>query len=181
MRVILCRSFCTYYRVPSQADMTGCVVQLRWKGKKYAQATWLRLKGRKREDSLVVVSAYLRPVSTTRKQADWQSDLAALSQDILHWQDKKMTVVVLGDFNARIGRQGTEGHMPSPVPQFGEVTKDAQGASLVEKLSKCSLFSLANRAGPEPEYTCHHTQGMSIVDYMLGPAGFLKYSSSVRH
>jgi hypothetical protein len=61
-------------------------VQLRWKGKRYAQATWLRLKGRKREDSLVVVSAYLRPVSATRTQADWQSDLAALSQDILHWQ-----------------------------------------------------------------------------------------------
>jgi hypothetical protein len=37
-------------RVPVKVEMVGCAVQLRWKGKRYAQATWLRLKGRKRED-----------------------------------------------------------------------------------------------------------------------------------
>jgi endonuclease/exonuclease/phosphatase family metal-dependent hydrolase len=101
-------------RVPVKVEMVGCSPAA-LKGKRYAQATWLR-QGRKREDSLVVVSAYLRPVSATRTQADWQSDLAALSQDILHWQQKSATVVVCGDFNARIGRQGAEANAPSPVP-----------------------------------------------------------------
>jgi hypothetical protein len=45
------------------------------------------------------------------------ADLAALSQDILHWQQKSATVVVCGDFK-RIGRQGAEANAPSPVPQF---------------------------------------------------------------
>jgi hypothetical protein len=74
-----------------KVEMVGCSPAA-LKGKRYAQAT-APPKGRKREDSLVVVSAYLRPVSATRTQADWQSDLAALSQDILHWQQKSVVCV----------------------------------------------------------------------------------------
>jgi hypothetical protein len=35
------------------------------------------------------------------------------------------------------------------------------GASLVETLSECSLFSLANRTGPDPEYTPPHARHVS--------------------
>jgi hypothetical protein len=81
-------------------------------------------------------------VSATRTQADWQSDLAALSQDILHWQQSQQRWWC-GDFNARIGRQGAEANaITSPN---SEVTKDAQGASLVETLSEC-MFSLTGQA-----------------------------------
>jgi hypothetical protein len=52
-------------------------------------------------------------------------------------------------------------------PTIREVTKDAQGASLVETLSECSLFSLANRTGPDPEYTCHRTQACQL--WTTGP------------
>jgi hypothetical protein len=55
-----------------------------------------------------------------------------------------------------------------------EVTKDAQGASLVETLSECSLFSLANRTGPDPEYLPPHARHVSCGLH-AGPAGFLKY------
>jgi hypothetical protein len=49
-----------------------------------------------------LVSAYVRPISPTRSQAEFADDLSALTVDIEHWQQKN-TVVVCGDFNARIG------------------------------------------------------------------------------
>jgi uncharacterized protein CbrC (UPF0167 family) len=42
-----------------------------------------------------------------RVAAEFADDLSALTVDIEHWQQKN-TVVVCGDFNARIGRQGAE-------------------------------------------------------------------------
>jgi uncharacterized protein CbrC (UPF0167 family) len=68
----------------------------------------------------VLVSAYVRPISPTRSQAEFADDLSALTVDIEHWQQKN-TVVVCGDFNARIGRQGAESPTNSVVPQFGEI------------------------------------------------------------
>jgi hypothetical protein len=50
----------------------------------------------------------------------------------------------------------------------------------VETLSECSLFSLANRTG-QTQNILATARSMSVVDYMLGPAGFLKYSSTMKH
>jgi hypothetical protein len=36
------------------------------------------------------VSAYVRPISPTRSQAEFADDLSALTVDIEHWQQKKM-------------------------------------------------------------------------------------------
>jgi hypothetical protein len=52
-------------------------------------------------------------------------------------------------------------------------TKDAQGASLVETLSECSLFSLANRTGPDPEYT---STARKACQLWTTCSPFLKYS-----
>jgi uncharacterized lipoprotein len=97
----------------------------------------------------VLVSAYVRPISPTRSQAEFADDLSALTVDIEHWQQKN-TVVVCGDFNARIGRQGAES-TNSVVPQFGEITRDAQGATLVDLMNTTGLYSLANRKAPRPD------------------------------
>jgi hypothetical protein len=51
----------------------------------------------------------------------------------------------------------------SVVPQFGEITRDAQGATLVDLMNTTGLYSLANRKGPETRYTCIRTQGQSVV------------------
>jgi exonuclease III len=161
-------------------DVMGCVTQLRWKGQKFDQATWVRMKSKSKQNSIVLVSAYVRPISQTRSHADFANDLVALTEDIEHWQ-RKNTVVVCGDFNARIGRQGAESPTNSVVPQFGEITRDAQGATLVDLMNTTGLFSLANRTGPETQFTCIRTQGQSVVDYFLGPANFLKFTSLVVH
>jgi uncharacterized protein CbrC (UPF0167 family) len=49
-----------------------------------------------------------------RVAAEFADDLSALTVDIEHWQQKN-TVVVCGDFNARIGRQGAESPTNSVV------------------------------------------------------------------
>jgi endonuclease/exonuclease/phosphatase family metal-dependent hydrolase len=71
----------------------------------------------------VLVSAYVRPISPTRSQAEFADDLSALTVDIEHWQQKN-TVVVCGDFNTHWA-QGAESPTNSVVPQFGE-SRDAQ-------------------------------------------------------
>ena len=161
-------------------DVMGCITQLRWKGQKFDQATWIRLKSKSKQNSIVLVSAYVRPISQTRSHVDFANDLVALTDDIECWQQRN-TVVVCGDFNARIGRQGAESSTNSVVPPFGEITRDAQGAALVDLMNTTGLFSLANRIGPETEYTCIRTQGRSVVDYLMGPANFLKFTTSVTH
>jgi exonuclease III len=161
-------------------DVMGCVTQLRWKGQKFDQATWVRMKSKSRQNSIVLVSAYVRPVSPTRSHADFAEDLNALTVDIEYWQ-RNNTVVVCGDFNARIGRQGADAPTNSVIPQFGETTRDAQGATLVDLMNTTGMFSLANRTGPDTKFTCIRTQGQSVVDYFMGPASFLKFTTSVAH
>jgi hypothetical protein len=34
------------------------------------------------------------------------------------------------------------------------------------------------QTGPETRYTCIRTQGQSVVDYLMGPASFLKFTTS---
>jgi hypothetical protein len=49
----------------------------------------------------------------------------------------------------------------------------------VDLMNTTGLYSLANRKGPETRYTCIRTQGQSVVDYLMGPASFLKFTTSV--
>jgi hypothetical protein len=100
------------------------------------------------------------------------NDLAALSQDIL-LATKSATVVVAETSTHWSPRCR---NAPSPVHN-SEVTKDAQGVWWT--LSECSLFSLANRTGQTQNILA--TAAACQLDYMLGPAGFLKYSSTMKH
>jgi hypothetical protein len=115
-------------------------------GQKFDQATWVRLKSKSRQN--LCLSAYVRPISPTRSQAEFADDLSALTVDIEHWQQKN-TVVVCGDFNARIGRQGAESPTNSVVPQF-ERSRGTSGATLVDLMNTTGC-SLANRKAPRPD------------------------------
>jgi endonuclease/exonuclease/phosphatase family metal-dependent hydrolase len=95
----------------------------------------------------VLVSAYVR-LFRRRSQAEFADDLSALTVDIEHWQQKN-TVVVCGDFNARIGRQGAESPTNSVVPQ-GEITRDARSYASGSHEHN-GLYSLANRKAPRPD------------------------------
>lgn len=162
-------------------EFIGCATQLRWKGKQYPQASWIKLKSPRKADTVIIASVYMRPVSDTRSISDMAADLAAFANDLAHWQDKA-TVLVCGDFNARIGRRGASGGMNQVVPEFGEGNCDAAGANLILMMEENGLFSLANRtSGKGTQFTCKRTQGQSVVDYIMGPPNFLKYHKSMAH
>jgi hypothetical protein len=42
-------------------------------------------------------------------------------------------------------------------------------------------LQFGKQKGPETRYTCIRTQGQSVVDYLMGPASFLKFTTSVAH
>jgi hypothetical protein len=177
-RVQLCRTAGTQLRLDPWRnrvpDQTRCHGLLRAAAlAKFDQATWVRLKSKSRQNSLVLVSAYVRPISPTRSQAEFADDLS-LTVDIEHWQQKN-TVVVCGDFNARIGRQGAESPTNSVVPQFE--TRDAQGATLVDLMNTTGLYSLANRKGPETRYTYPHS-GAVGGRLPHGSSELLKFTTS---
>ena len=162
-------------------DMVSDVDTLVWRGKRHAQATWVRVKGTNRRNHLIIASVYVPPVSDTRSSADVTADFENLAIDIEYWS-KKSKVLVCGDLNARIGNSSGETAEVYPrVPRFGEDAINAEGKALIQLLAQCDLFSLANRFGPETQYTCLRTQGNSVVDYLLGPRALLKCARSVTH
>jgi mRNA deadenylase 3'-5' endonuclease subunit Ccr4 len=152
----------------SWAALRSCV----GKGKSLIKP-WVRLKSKSRQNSLVLVSAYVRPIST-RSQAEFADDLSALTVDIEHWQQKN-TVVVCGDFNARIGRQ-VESQLSSPSVRRDHAGRSRSYASGSHEHNRAVQFG---KQKGETRYTCIRTQGQSVVDYLMGPASFLKFTTSV--
>jgi endonuclease/exonuclease/phosphatase family metal-dependent hydrolase len=123
------------------------------------------------------VSAYVRPISPTR-QAEFADDLSALTVDIEHWQQKN-TVVVCGDFNARIGRQGAESPTNSVVLS-SERSRGTLRRTLVDLMNTRGCTVWQTEKAPRPDTRAFRTQGQS-VDYLMGPASFLKFTTSVAH
>jgi hypothetical protein len=160
--------------------LSGSVSTLHWKDMKYQQATWVKVRGPNRLNTLIFGSVYVRPVSDMRGIDDVKSDIANLTADIEHLS-KKGKVLVSGDFNARIGKGVFDPNGQQRLPVFGETTVNAEGKVLTQMLSQCDLYCLANRHGPNTEYTCIRAQGESVVDYFFGGPALLKCSRSVTH
>ena len=161
--------------------MVANVDTLVWRGKKYKQATWVRVKGTNRRNNLIIASVYIPPVSDTRSFAEVAADFENLAFDVEHWNNRNK-VLVCGDLNARIGNSIGETATVHPrVPRYGEETINAEGKALIQLLNQCDLFCLGNRFGPVTHYTCLRTQGNSVVDYLLGPRALLKCARSVTH
>ena len=67
-------------------------------GATHPESLWLCVAGHRGERSLYVGCVYMPPVAVAEEEQHW----AALMEDILAFQEKGQ-VVVLGDFNARVG------------------------------------------------------------------------------
>lgn len=162
-------------------ELMANVETLSWKSKLYAQATWVRVRGSKRSNHLILASVYVPPVSDTRTSAEVAVDFANLTNDIAHWS-MKGEVLVCGDFNARIGNSEDEsGEKHARVPRFGEHVLNTEGRVMIQLMNQCDLFSLGNRFGPDVNFTCLRAQGNSVVDYLLGSEALLKCARSVTH
>jgi exonuclease III len=153
------------------------IKKLNWQQKQLKSACWIKVNkptSHGKRSCTLIASVYLRPTSAQHTIEAYQTELAHLEEDIRHWRNKDFTVVICGDFNARIGQDDKEG---SHVPHFGEDTRNNQGNDLINLMERCNIFCLNNRIAPT-QYTCIRSQGMSVVDYLLVTPNLLKTAHS---
>ena len=102
------------------------------------------------------------PVHVAEEEQHW----AALMEDILAFQEKGQ-VVVLGDFNARVGSAAVNLDV---IGRFGETHANASGQRLIQLLHGTGVYALNGRAPcAQPAWTrCRMSRSeQSILDYIL--------------
>jgi hypothetical protein len=144
---------------------------------------WLTVSAGKESDirGLAVCLVYLRTanVANVRQTA---AVLDAIRERIGDFRKRNFRVVVMGDFNARLGvGSGRAGDGASPGPRAA-LQCDNRGKALK---SWCRLVGLRCRQGlattPEPEYTfVRNAEVRSVIDYILVDTRLVSLSSYAR-
>ena len=99
-----------------------------------------------------------------------------LKEDVINFKEKG-TVVLLGDFNARVGKAE---EIDDVVGMFGEETCNASGQKLISLLNEVELVACNGRElVSEPEWTrVRLSRGQkSIIDYIITDYTLMKDSS----
>lgn len=151
------------------------------------QCLWLRVRGAGRTPDLYVGNVYL-PVAGAATLAEYREALAALLHDT-HLYSSMGEVVLMGDFNTRLGRADTPfgrvGQFGEEAPASGEAA--ARSAALTEFMHAAGMYALnGRRPGAAPEYTRvqHLSSGAgdegttqrSVLDYVLAGADIVSCS-----
>ena len=101
-------------------------------GTTHPESLWLSVAGHRGERSLYVGCVYMPPVAAAEEEQHY----AALMEDILVNQEKGQ-VVVLGDFNARVGSAAANFDV---IGRFGETHTNANGQRLIHLLHGTSMY-----------------------------------------
>jgi hypothetical protein len=139
----------------------------------WADSMWLQVAGWGRAAPLYLCSVYMPDANKPAQEV--KDAFSALQRDVVAMRGRRVRgeVVMLGDFNARVGCAVAQGER---VGQFGETTCNTNGALLKRFLDDADLYAANGRiqqaqpqytyvhAGPEGTPPCH-----SIVDYVLLP------------
>eukprot|EP00249_Psilotum_nudum_P025149 c29391_g1_i1 orf=1144-4386(+) len=152
---------------------------------------WLQIKWG--TTCLYVATCYFPPQkSTTYTNGEEEEPFTHLEEDIIFYQ-KLGKVVLVGDFNARVGAEQATVLQEGSGPECFDLThkreglyerssEDAHGGithfgeGLVHMASRTGLV-ICNGMGTWPnsgQYTCHTNKGHSVVDYVLIEAAHLE-------
>ncbi len=144
---------------------------------------WLRIRGGDGVPDLYIGNVYMP--SASRSADEYADALNALRTDTRRFSELG-EVVLLGDFNARVGRAGGEGER---VGCYGEERRDSRGKMLIDFLEAADLYILnGRRPCEEPEWTREQrvsrgaaagTTQLSILDYVMANADSLAHLESV--
>ena len=142
---------------------------------KFNETIWLRTRIRKGAD-LYIGCVYLPTQGNVKHICTDRFNL--LEEDICTFQSKGR-VLLLGDFNARVGKSND---LDDVIGMFGEASCNSNGKLLIELLQNCNLVICNGRTMLEdPQWTRFQNRlgHKSIIDYIITDRALMKESSNV--
>ena len=103
---------------------------------KYEESVWMKIRSERGREALYIGCVYMPTDSTSVSVMD--SCYERLKEDVLSFREKG-NVVLLGDFNARVGRSAQIDYM---VGIFGENTCNASGNRMLSFLHEVETDDL---------------------------------------
>ena len=142
----------------------------------YEESMWMRIRSQRGREALFVGCVYMPTESSNASVLDGCYEL--LKEDVLNFKEKGK-VVLLGDFNARVGKSVD---MDDVIGMFGEDTCNTSGNRLVSFLNEVELVVCNGRTFVcEPEWTRVRPSlnQKSIIDYIITDTQVLAGSGKV--
>ena len=144
--------FFVWYCLVNEVEFVGEV--------KFAESVWMKVRGERGRSALYIGCVHM-PTDAT---IDGSHNL--LKEDVLTFKQKGK-VVLLGNFNARVGRSS---EVDDVIGMFGEETCNASGNKLISFLNEVELVVCKGRELViEPEWTRVRSslKQKSIIDYII--------------
>ena len=114
----------------------------------YEESVWMKVRGERGRLALYIGCVYMPTDSTNVAVLD--TCYERLKEDVLSFREKGK-VVLLGDFNARVGKAADDDDV---IGKFGEDTCNANGNKLISLLREVELVACNGRQlVSEPEWT----------------------------
>jgi hypothetical protein len=134
----------------------------------HPESVWLQLRGHRGQRELYLGCVYMPPVAANVEEKHYD----ALLDDVAGFQ-RRGQVMVLGDFNARVGSSTCAFDV---IGQYGEDHCNPNGKRLIQLLHASDMYALNGRVRcPHPAWTrCRLSRGeQSIIDYVLADSDTL--------
>ena len=144
---------------------------------------WLKVWGTCKDEDMYLGSVYMPAVNSKAKTSQlYEHALEDAMTDLQHYNNQKGKVLLLGDWNARVGHENMKAPEAHPdlmmaAPKYGENKVNPQGKLL---LRACADYGLQFLSGSQadtwgPTCTGHGRNqttgqvGTSVVDHIIGP------------
>ena len=146
-------------------------------GVQYEESVWMKMRGERGRLAVYIGCVYMPTDSTGAAGID--ESYSKLKEDVLSFKQKGK-VVLLGDFNARVGKSV---EVDDVIGMFGEETCNASGNRLVSFLNEVELLACNSRKlVTEPEWTRVRPslKQKSIIDYIITDEPLMKILGDVQ-
>ena len=142
---------------------------------KYEESLWMKVRGQREKEALYLGCIYMPTVSDA---SSLDTCYELIREDVLSFKEKGK-VVLLGDFNARVGKSV---EVDDVIGMFGEEMCNSSGNRLISFLNEVDLVICNSRKFvSEPEWTRVRPSlnQKSIIDYIVTDTQTLAASGHV--
>ena len=160
--------FAYFFRMGSEVEFIT--------SEEYEESVWMKVRGGRGRSALYVGCVYMP--TDSRSVAAVDATYVRLKEDVLSFRQKGK-VVLLGDFNARVGRSV---ELDDVIGMFGEDTCNASGNRLVSFWNEVEMVVCNGRKFKlEPEWTRVRPslKQKSVIDYIITDPQLMAVSGNV--